>query len=243
MEIDAVRAFCHSICGENDHEQAVYVRIRTGAAKSRATTVVSGLDASDVSPLQLAYDLERRYVQLRSEVPVWIEALLEGTSKVIDCVKLPPYQEEELDGSSTPLQPLDYPGVFVALIDSNTQLTQDANRRCSELMQLYNESQLNNMKMFHALSKAHAEIMIHEHIGDKDAMDTALEVLAPILPALAAKVGGKPAEPPPLPEPSPGEEVDYELAADQMIDGLAEIARQRPDLITSDRITKLVSLV
>ena len=240
MEIEGVRAFCHSICGENEDGRDVYVRIRSGKGRSRATTIASGIRASGESPIQLAYDLERRYTQLASESPVWLEAVLEGTSKVIDTLKLPAYDsaQEELQLTAQPTS--DYSEVGVRLVEAVVAMSRDANERATLSQHMFLESQANTMKIWRALTKAQAEKMVLESFESNDNMSEALGVLAPLVPALASRLTGSASSASPAPEDA---ELDYEAAADQMVEGLATIAAERPDLITPERISKLANLV
>ncbi len=240
MEIEGIRAFCHSICGENEDGRDVYVRIRAGKGRSRATTIASGIRATDESPISLAYDLERRYTQLASETPVWLEAVLEGTSKVIDTLKLPAYEPDQVDDLA-PAQD-GYPAVFATLIAANVALTRDANERATLSQHMFLTAQGNNMKIFRALTTAQAEKMVLEQLESQDNMSEALAMLSGLVPALARKIGGSAS-----PESaSPSDEntgLDYEVAADQMVDGLTALAAERPDLITPERLQKLSALV
>lgn len=241
MEIEGIRAFCHSITAENEDGRDVYVRIRSGKGRSRATTIASGIPATGESPIKLAYDLERRYTQLASDSPVWLEAILEGTSKVIDTLKLPAYDPDQGDELAPPVQD-GYPMVFTRLIEANVALTRDANERATLSQHMFLEAQSNVMQIWRALAKSQAEKMVLENFDSKDNISEALEMLAPLVPALASKLGGS-ASPAPPPPQETAAELDYEVAADQMVNGLAALAAERPDLITPERISKLVSLV
>ena len=240
MEIEGIRAFCHSICGENEDGRDVYVRMRAGKGRSRATTIASGIRATDESPISLAYDLERRYTQLASDTPVWLEAVLEGTSKVIDTLKLPAYEPDQ--GSElAPVQD-GYAAVFTRLIEANVALTKDANERATLSQHMFLTAQGNNMKIWRALTTAQAEKMVLEQFDSDNNMSEALTMLSGLIPALARKIGGSagPESPPPSdknPEP------DYDVVTDQLINGLTELVTERPDLITPERVQRLASLV
>lgn len=242
MEIEGIRAFCHSITAENEDGRDVYVRIRAGKGRSRATTIASGIAATGESPIKLAYDLERRYTQLASDSPVWLEAILEGTSKVIDTLKLPAYEPDQ--GAELVVQQDNdkYATVFTSLVEANVALCRDANERATLSQHMYLESLANMMKLQRALTISQAEKMMLETFDSNDNISEALGMLAPLVPALATKLKGSasPAPPPPQEE---APELDYEVAADQMVEGLTAIAAERPDLITPERISKLASLV
>jgi len=240
MEIEGIRAFCHSICAENEHGRDVYVRIRAGKGRSRATTIASGIRATDESPISLAYDLERRYTQLASETPVWLEAVLEGTSKVIDTLKLPAYEPDQ-GGDLAPVQD-GYAAVFTRLIEANVLLTKDANERATLSQHMFLTAQGNNMKIWRALTTAQAEKMVLEQFDTQDNMSEALTMLSGLIPALARKIGGS-ASPAPTSPSDENTELDYEVAADQMVDGLTALAAERPELITPERLQKLATLV
>jgi hypothetical protein len=238
MEIEGIRAFCHSICGENEDGRDVYVRMRAGTGRSRATTIASGIQASGESPISLAYDLERRYTQLASESPVWLEAVLEGTSKVIDTLKLPAYDAEAMTPFTALTENTGFSEVGVRLVEAVVALSRDANERATLSQHMFLESQANTMKIWRALAQAQAEKMVLENFEASDTMSEALGVLAPLVPALASRIGS--ASPAPDKEDA---ELDYEAAADQMVNGLSALAAERPDLITPERISKLANLV
>ena len=240
MEIEGVRAFCHSICGENEDGRDIYVRMRSGKGRSRATTIASGIRATGESPIQLAYDLERRYTQLASDTPVWLEAILEGTSKVVDTLKLPAFDGQPLEPFTEQAPDTGYSEVGVRLVEAVVALSRDANERATLSQHMFLEAQANTMKIWRALTKAQAEKMVLENYESQDNMSEALGILGPLVPAIASKITGSASPTSPAPEDV---ELDYEAAADQMVNGLATIAAERPDLITPDRIQKLVSLV
>lgn len=239
MEIEGIRAFCHSICGENEDGRDVYVRMRAGAGRSRATTIASGIQASGESPISLAYDLERRYTQLASESPVWLEAVLEGTSKVIDTLKLPAYDAEAMTPFTALTENTGFSEVGVRLVEAVVALSRDANERATLSQHMFLESQANTMKIWRALAQAQAEKMVLENFEASDTMSEALGVLAPLVPALASRIGSAS----PAPPSQEDAELDYEAAADQMVNGLSALAAERPDLITPERISKLANLV
>lgn len=239
METEGVRAFCHSICGENEDGRDIYVRMRSGKGRSRATTIASGIRATGESPIQLAYDLERRYTQLASDSPVWLEAILEGTSKVVDTLKLPAYDGEALEPFSDHAGPNPFGEVGVRLVEAVVVMSRDANERATLSQHMFLEAQANTMKIWRALTKAQAEKMVLENFESQDNMSEALALLGPLVPAIASKIGGSATPDPP---PSEGSEIDYEVAADQMVEGLAALAAERPDLITPERMNKLAGL-
>ncbi len=240
MEIEGVRAFCHSICGENEDGRDVYVRMRTGKGRSRATTIASGIRATGESPIQLAYDLERRYTQLASDSPVWLEAVLEGTSKVVDTLKLPAWDGQPLEPFTEETNETGFSEVGVRLVEAVVALSRDANERATLSQHMFLEAQANTMKIWRALTKAQAEKMVLENFESRDNMSEALGLLGPLVPAIANKISGRASSAPPSPEDA---ELDYEAAADQMVSGLAAIAAEKPELITPERIQQLVNIV
>jgi len=240
METDDIRAFCMSICEENEDGRDVYVRMRTGKGRSRASTIASGIRATGEDPIQLAYDLERRYKQLASETPVWLEGMLEGTSKVIDTLKLPPCEAEpetailpHQDGTSQ---------WGVELVSAIVEMSRDANSRATETMHMLHQSQFAQMKTLQALFKEQAERFVLEQHDARDNVSEALQMIGPLVGPVVAKMTGSASSAPPLPGGDDAE-LDYEVAADQMVDGLTALAAERPDLITPERISKLASLV
>lgn len=240
MEIEGVRAFCHSICGENEDGRDVYVRMRSGKGRSRATTIASGIRATGESPIQLAYDLERRYTQLASDSPVWLEAVLEGTSKVVDTLKLPAYEQLPLEAFNEDSPASGFSEVGVRLVEAVVALSRDANERATLSQSMFLESQANMMKIWRALTQAQAEKMVLENLDNQDTVSEALGLLGPLVPAIASKISGgaSPARP-----AHDSAELDLGEAADDMVNGLASLAAERPDLITPERIKKLASLV
>jgi len=239
METDGIRAFCHTITQQNEDGRDVYVRIRSGKGRSRATSIASGIKATGESPLSLAYDLERRYTQLAPEENVWLEAVLEGTSKVIDVLKLPPCPEEpettdlDLHGNNA--------AVNTRLIDAIVDMSSDSNRRLDQTQMMWLEAIRTQMQMWQELMKTKADLMIHETLDTTDNISEALGVLAPLIPALASKLGGGEAQ---TPSPPSGEEdVDLNQATDSMIAGLVHIAENNPEMITPERVQQLVSVV
>ncbi len=238
METDGIRAFCHTITQENEDGRDVYVRMRSGKGRSRATSIASGIKATGESPLTLAYDLERRYTQLAPTEPVWLEAVLEGTSKVIDVLKLPP-APEPLEATDFDLEG-HHSNVMPHLVNAIVDLSSDANRRLDQTQMMWLEAIRTQMQMWQELMKTKADLMIHENLDTNDNISEALGVLAPLVPALASKLGGgKAIGPPP---PSDGD-VDLNQATDSMIAGLIHIAENNPEMITPDRIQQLVAVV
>lgn len=234
MESDAIRAFCHSITAENEDGRDVYVRMRLGKGRGRSSTVASGIAATGQTPLALALDLERRYEQLAPEEPLWLEAVLEGTSKVIDTLKLPAIQNRPEE----PISPIDQPSDALRWMCKTLEvLATDANRRASESQQLFLNSLGNQMKIWRELTTAQAQLMVHDHLDTTDNVSEALGMVKELLPAVASRISG------PQTEPAAHPDVNYEVAADQMIDGLVALAGERPDLITPGRISKLAALV
>ncbi len=239
METDGIRAFCHTITQENEDGRDVYVRIRSGKGRSRATSIASGIKATGESPLSLAYDLERRYTQLAPTEPVWLEAVLEGTSKVIDVLKLPPAPEEpestelDLHGGNA--------AVNTRLIDAIVDMSGDCNRRVGETQMMWLDAIRVQMQMWQELMKTKADLMIHETLDTNDNISEALAVLAPLVPALAGKIGG--AKPKEGDSPPPDSDVDLNQATDSMIAGLVHIAENNPEMITPERVQQLVAVV
>ena len=242
METDGIRAFCMSIVGENDHGRDIYVRIRTWNARSKAQTVASQIPATDVNHLTLALDLERRYHQLQSESPVWLEAVLEGTSKVVDTLKLPACSGDLLDTNLAQQMPSDLgmSQMGVRLGEAVVAMSRDANERATLSNHMWLESQGNMMNIFKALAKSQAEVMIHETLDSQDNVSEALGILSPLIPALASKLGHKGGTAPPLHEDAAE---DIGGLTDQMIDVLCAVAADHPDVITSDRVARLVGIV
>jgi len=239
METEGIRAFCHTITQENEDGRDVYVRMRSGKGRSRSTTIASGIKATGESPISLAYDLERRYTQLGADTPVWLEAVLEGTSKVIDVLKLPACPED-LESANLAVIGKGESEVNIRLIDALVEMSGDANRRVSDSQHMWIESIRVQMQMYQELMKTKADLMIHETLDTQDNVSEALAVLAPLVPALAAKFGA------PVPKETPPSEedgVDVGQATDQMIAGLVHIAEHNPDVITPERIKRLAAVV
>jgi hypothetical protein len=129
--------------------------------------------------------------------------------------------------------------VGVRLVEAVVALSRDANERATLSQHMFLESQANTMKIWRALAQAQAEKMVLENFEASDTMSEALGVLAPLVPALASRIGSAS----PAPPSQEDAELDYEAAADQMVNGLSALAAERPDLITPERISKLASLV
>jgi hypothetical protein len=164
--------------------------------------------------------------------------VLEGTSKVIDTLKLPAYDAEAMTPFTALTENTGFSEVGVRLVEAVVALSRDANERATLSQHMFLESQANTMKIWRALAQAQAEKMVLENFEASDTMSEALGVLAPLVPALASRIGS--ASPAPDNEDA---ELDYEAAADQMVTGLAALAAERPDLITPERISKLANLV
>jgi len=132
--------------------------------------------------------------------------------------------------------------VFTRLIEANVLLTKDANERATLSQHMFLTAQGNNMKIWRALTTAQAEKMVLEQFDTQDNMSEALTMLSGLIPALARKIGGS-ASPAPTSPSDENTELDYEVAADQMVDGLTALAAERPELITPERLQKLATLV
>jgi len=237
MEIDGLLSFCNSVCRENDEKENIYVRMRGGKSQSRATNLVSriprGQVATGESPSMLVMAIERHYTQIKPDTDVWVEGVIEGTSRVVETLRIPRGVVAQVE---TPEPQNGHHHFLSQTVCVIQDMAQDARKAARDSQSLFLESQANTMKLWRQLAYSEAARHVGDLNQDNDRMSMAMETAGPLIAAAMSRLGGSP-PPPQLPAAESDEGVDI------LIDALVRVGTERPELITPERVARLVGLV
>lgn len=222
-----------------DHE--LYVRIRSGPNRRQAKKIASGIDIADQDPANFARELMTRCRSVEGD-PVWIELLETGGSEVLDSVYLSnPVESEypEMEAATSVANLARVCADMARSADMRADLAQD---RLLQMMRL-------SMDFHRSAVEAESNLMI-EQSTDTSQMEKALEMMAPIMPLLALKLGGAPT---PLLEAQNGQngpnglpkapELSPAEMADHFVGGIINLAMAHPDVVTPERLSLLAQIV
>tara|TARA_Y100001938_G_C8030986_1_gene400606 strand:- start:143 stop:877 length:735 start_codon:yes stop_codon:yes gene_type:complete len=216
-------------------EADLYVRIRSGPNRRQARKIASGIEIEDQDPANFARELMTRCRSVEGD-PVWIELLESGGSEILDSV----YLANPIEGD--PPEVTDAHSVaslakvcadMARSADMRADLAQD---RLLQMMRL-------SMEMHRTAVEAESNLMI-EQAGDTSSMERALEMVGPIMPLLAMRLGANPA-PPQIDgetEAKPSELTPSE-AADHLVGSIINLAMSHPEVVTPERLGLLAQII
>jgi hypothetical protein len=219
-----ITEFCRRItCIHEDPNELWYLRAKTGRTRKTAELIFSGWIITGDQPLKVERELEERLRAVGGEEPVWIEALQKNTSQIKDCLKIDPDESPELQVG-----------------DRGIQYNLDV--LCGVLRDVVIAEQRRGQILSSQLMEAQAQLMLawKETIylsatsGQEEGSDMAqaIAAFAPMVPAIAQKLGESKAPPP----QSPAEE------ADNLVSRMIDLANLDPSVVTPERLTRLASL-
>lgn len=238
MEIDGLLSFCNSVCRENDDDERIYVRMRGGKSQSRATNLVSRIPRGEIatgeSPSLMVMAIERHYTQIKPSTDVWVEGVLEGTSRVVETLRIP---RGILPSEDPPEHPQNGYNHFLSeTVSVIKEMSLDARKSARDANTLFLESQANTMKLWRELMFSKASQHYLDQNIENDRITQAITTAAPLLEAAASRMlGGTPQQV--LPAAESGEGVDL------LIDALVRVGTECPELITPERVARLVGIV
>jgi hypothetical protein len=216
-------------------EAELYVRIRSGPNRRQARKVASGIEIEDQDPANFARELMTRCRSVEGD-PVWIELLESGGSEILDSVYLANPIEGDLPEVTDAHSVSSLAKVCADMARSADMRADLAQDRLLQMMKL-------SMEMHRTAVEAESNLMI-EQAGDTSSMERALEMVGPIMPLLAMRLGAPPENkqingetPPAAPELSPAD------AADHLVGSIINLAMAHPEIVTKERLSLLSQIV
>jgi hypothetical protein len=177
--------------------------------------------------------IERHYTQIKPDTDVWVEGVIEGTSRVVETLRIPRGVVAQVE---TPEPQNGHHHFLSQTVCVIQDMAQDARKAARDSQSLFLESQANTMKLWRQLAYSEAARHVGDLNQDNDRMSLAMETAAPLIAAAMSRLGGSP-PPPQLPAAESDEGVDI------LIDALVRVGTERPELITPERVARLVALV
>ena len=217
--------FCRRVtCIHEDPNELWYLRAKTGRTRKTAELIFSGWIITGDQPLKVERELEERLRAVGGEEPVWVEALQKNTSQIKDCLKIDPDEAPELQPGDRGMQyNLDVLcGVLRDVVIAEQRRGQILS---SQLM----DTQAQLMLAWKETIYLSATAGLDDNGSD---MAQAIAAFAPMVPAIASKLGESNAPPP----QSPAEE------ADSLVSRMIDLAGRDPSIVTEERLTRLASL-
>lgn len=214
--------FCRRVtCIHEDPNELWYLRAKIGRTRKSSEMIFSGWIITGEQPMKVERELEERLRAVGGEEPVWIEALQKNTSQIKDCLKIDPDEDPHLGGDH-----------------SGSQHNLDV--LCNVLRDVVLAEQRRGQILSSQLMEAQAQLMLawketiylSANVGPESSdMQQAIAAFAPMVPAIAAKLGETKAIP-----SSPSEH------ADNLVDQMIELAKTDPGIVTPERLTRLASI-
>jgi len=215
-----------------DTESEVYIRLRSGPNRRQAKKIASGIDLDGQDCANLSRDLMTRCKSVEGD-PVWVELLESGGTEILDSVYLPNPLEvdvSEFENAGSIANLAKVCADMARSADMRADLAQD---RLLQMMRI-------SMEFHRTAVEAESNLMIEqsEKTGD---MDRALEMMAPLLPIVAAKLAGAPI--PQLSDDNGHTELTDEQLADHLVGSIMNLGLRSPEVITQERLSVLSELI
>jgi len=225
VEMMELTEFCRRVTAIQGNEETWYLRIREGAARKSAAVIASGIPCTGVKAMTLEREIEERIRASGAEGNVWVEAMREGSSQIKDTVKI--VQEEEEDQV--------YGTSLESSVHSLTQalvaITIREQQRGENLFQHLTEAQ----GAFLMTHQEYAKTLARLEAGGESDMTQALGMLAPLIPAIAGRLGDSGEQP-----QIPGGVDEH---ADMLVGAVVQLAKDHPEVITPQRLAQLASVL
>lgn len=222
--------FCRRVTAvEQDGDKVIecYLRMRAGQNRKGSTVIASGISCTGEPAVSLERTLIERLDTYGDDESIWIECLARNSNQIRDTIKIP---KAEL---APEIQPVDSMLAVVGrLSDALVSMANNADMRAERALAGCTETQGAFLRTFQEWALAKAEL---EHQAPASEMGQAMEMLGAMAPAIAARLGASPQQ--------VGQEVTPEDQADLLVEHMVGLAQAHPEIITSDRMSRLSQII